>query len=178
MNNNNPLNVLAAWRTSNRVTEFFIENLPRELWSMKVPGAPRKTVRMIAGHIHNARCSWIKMIGRAYGIRPPKSVDRHRVSKAGLLRAFKQSSRGISELLKEGLNQGGKLKIQVPWANIPPDVVHFMAYMVAHEAHHRGQIILLAREAGHRLPPHITDGLWQWKQHNMESAAEGRHRKA
>ena len=48
--------LLAAWRTNNRVTVFLVEHLPHELWEATVPGAPRRTVRMIAGHIHNARC--------------------------------------------------------------------------------------------------------------------------
>src|SRR5947199_5315755 len=44
--------LLDAWRTNNRVTIFLVEHLPRELWGATVPGAPRRTVRMIAGHIH------------------------------------------------------------------------------------------------------------------------------
>lgn len=54
----------AAWRTNNRVTIFLIENLPKELWEATVPGAPRRTVRMIAGHMRNARCMWTKTLGR------------------------------------------------------------------------------------------------------------------
>ena len=57
--------VIATWKTSNRVTVFLLENLPAELWPMTVPGTSRRTVRMIAGHIHNARCMWIKIRRRS-----------------------------------------------------------------------------------------------------------------
>jgi hypothetical protein len=54
---------------------YLIENLPPELWSRTVPGIPRRTVRMIAAHIHNARCMWIKMMSRTMqtwaGMAPP-----------------------------------------------------------------------------------------------------------
>jgi len=44
-------------------------------------GAPRRTVRMIAGHIHNARCMWIKTLGKEHGIAVPGPVSRHKVGR-------------------------------------------------------------------------------------------------
>ncbi len=157
-----------VWRTNNRVTEYFFERLPTEIWSLKVPGAPRRSVRMIAGHLHNARCMWIKMIGRSYRVKAPASVDRRKVTRAQLLRALKRSNQGVIQLLRLGLRDGGVLRMKLPWANIPSDVGHFAAYLAVHEAHHRGQIILIAREAGHRLPREITAGVWQWKRRRRE----------
>ncbi len=170
--NNQRDNLLATWRTNNRVTEFLFEKLPSELWGMKIPGAPQRTIRMMAGHIHNARCMWIKMIGRQYGVKIPKRVDRRRVSRSVLLRALKRSNEGILDLLNAGLDNEGELKSSIPWMNIPSDVLHFMVYLVAHEAHHRGQIVLAARELGHRLPREITNGLWQWKRRFQETMKE------
>ena len=127
---------------SNRVTLFLFENLPSELWPMTVPGTSRRTVRMIAGHLHNARCMWIKMLGRGHGIRAPKSVSRHTVTRRELLPALRRSSDGIVELLELGINQGGRIPASgVAWLNLPVDVVHVLSYLVAHEGHHRGQIV-------------------------------------
>ena len=71
----------------------------------------------------------------------------------------------MEALLELGLaNQG-----QVPpskgyvWRNLSLDVGHVLTYFIAHEAHHRGQIVMVARQAGHRLPATTTAALWQWK---------------
>src|SRR5947208_2924718 len=90
--------LIAAWRTSHRVTVYLIENLPAELWPKIVPGSPRRTVRMIAAHIHNARCMWIKMLGAGHGIRVPRTVDGGGVRPSELSRALARSSEGIIRL--------------------------------------------------------------------------------
>ena len=163
--------LLGAWRTNNRVTVFLIENLPSGLWEATVPGAPRRTVRMIAGHMHNARCSWIKTLGHEHGIVTPKAVSRHKVGPKELIAALGRSSRGISNLLTLGCDHGGTLpsSSSYTWRNLPLDVAHVLTYFVAHEGHHRGQIVMLARQLGHRLPVEVTGGLWQWSRRSREA---------
>lgn len=159
--------LIAAWHTNNRVTTYLIENLPPDLWSMTVPGSPRRTVRMVAAHFHNSRCMWIKSLGKGYDIAVPQSVNIRTVRKAELTRALRRSSEGMIALIRLGIARGGSVPSAV-WQNFPTDLVHFLNYFVAHEAHHRGQLCLLARELGHRLPREVTDGLWQWKQRSRE----------
>lgn len=163
--------LLDAWRTNNRVTVFLVENLPIEIWEATVPGAPRRTVQMIAGHIHNARCMWIKTLGESHGIVVPRAVNRHKVMTKELIRALGQSSRGIISLLKLGFERGGTIPTSssYTWRNLPLDVAHVLTYFVAHEGHHRGQIVMLARQLGHRLPVEITGGLWHWSKRSRET---------
>jgi dienelactone hydrolase len=46
---------------------------------------------------------------------------------------------------------------------LPLDVGHVLTYFVAHEAHHRGQIVMVARQLKCRLSVSVTAGLWQWR---------------
>jgi uncharacterized damage-inducible protein DinB len=163
--------IFGTWRTNNRVTVFLVEHLPPGLWATAVPGAPRRTIRMIAGHLHNARCMWIKTLGQELGVTVPRSVDRRRVGRKELVLALERSSRGILRLLALGCEQGGRIPMAstYTWRNLPLDVGHVLAYFVAHEAHHRGQIVLAARALGQRLPSAVTVGLWQWTKRAAEA---------
>jgi uncharacterized damage-inducible protein DinB len=157
--------IVPAWQTNARVTRLVLANLPAAIWDHAIPGAPRRTPRMIAGHIHNARCMWVRTLGKPHGIRVPKPVDRRSVKKADLVRALRHSTAAIQELLRFGCAHGGRVPPTAAyvWRNLALDVGHILTYFVAHEGHHRGQLNLLAHQFGAPLPEAARNGLWQWK---------------
>ena len=97
--------IISTWKTNHRITCLLIENIPKELWIEKVPGIDRKSVRMIAGHIHNTRCMWIKMLGAKHRLTIPSGVNRFKVNPELLLSALGQSSKGLIDLIKSDLNK-------------------------------------------------------------------------
>lgn len=153
--------IIAAWRTNNRATTYLVEHLPPAVWSQQVPGIARLTVGMIAAHIHNSRCSWISNIGAAHGVAVPRLVDLRRVTPKQLVRALSRSSQGMIRLIELGIARGGRVP-RATWQNFPTDLEHFLSYFAAHEGHHRGQLIMVARQLGHRLPRTVAGGVWQW----------------
>ncbi len=163
--------LLAAWGTSQRVTTFLVERLPDPLWRAAIPGIPTRTVRSVAAHLHNARCRWVKTLGSEHGIALPARVDQRTVTPQELVTALEQSGRGIAALLELGNSHGGHVppsKVYT-WRNLPLDVEHVLTYFVAHEAHHRGQIVMAARQLGLRLPVSVTGGIWQFTTRHREA---------
>jgi len=157
--------LLAAWRTSCAATRWLVQHLPAPLWGASIPGLPSKTIRMVAAHLHNSRRSWTRTLGQEHGIAVPAGVDRRTVTRRALLAALRRSGEGIGSILELGLAHGGVVppSRRYVWRNLPLDVGHVLAYFVAHEAHHRGQIVMAAQQLGAGLPRDVTGELWQWQ---------------
>ena len=167
--------ILASWRTNSRATAYLIEHLPAALWNETIPGTTARTVRMVAAHLHNSRAQWIRTLGREHGIVAPALVNPRKVTRAQLLVALRGSAKGLEALLRLGLAAGGHVPPSrgYVWRNLPLDVGHVLTYFVAHEGHHRGQLVLVARQLGHRLPSSVSGGLWQWTTFVREFTPQG-----
>jgi uncharacterized damage-inducible protein DinB len=153
-----------AWTTIHAATVHLVEGVPREIWGAAAPNLPRRTIRSIAAHLHNSRRLWIRTLGEEHGIGPPERVDPLRVTRRALVSALNRSSAGMVQLFELGVKNGGALPMTrlYTWRNLPLDLDHVLAYFSAHEGHHRGQIVMLARQIGRPLPREVLDGLWQF----------------
>lgn len=164
--------LLDAWRINDRVTTFLVEQIPPELWRAALSRSPRRSVRSIAAHLHNSRCMWMKGLGgRAY-LSIPAHVNRLTATPRAVSAALRRSGAQILRMLEAALANGGEfphVSSRFVWGAWPRNATLFTAYAVSHEAHHRGQILLMARELGQRLPPPVVTGLWQWSSRLKES---------
>src|SRR5262249_7029244 len=129
--------LVQAWRTNNTVNIALMQQIAPTLWRAEIPGIPKRTIRAVAAHVHNSRCSWIKTLGTEHGIIAPARVNHHRVAPSALVAALERSGAGIEALLRLGLANDGVVppSRRYVWRNLPLDVTHVLTYFVAHEAH-------------------------------------------
>jgi len=60
------------------------------------------------------------------------------------------------------------------WTQTWPAGSAMFGYMFSHEAHHRGQIVMLAYQLGYRLPNRAAYGIWFWNKLWKQQGFAGR----
>jgi uncharacterized damage-inducible protein DinB len=153
--------LLRAFATNDRINCFLVENLDEKTWRAHPPGGEGRTIGAIVSHMHNARLMWMKMLGHRTNL--PAGLKFRTATRAQALRALPQSSKAIMALMRESLEGSGRLR------HFPPDVAGFFTYMISHDAHHRGQILMLLRQLGYRPPVNVRCGVWFWSKRNREA---------
>jgi len=158
-----------------RMNQMLIEHLDPAAWRAKLPAKPRGDVRTIAAiftHLHNVRTKWIRLT--APHLKVPAQLNRANCTPRQARAGLAESAARCAEMLAEALDGGGRVErfLRDGWARPWPVGPEMLCYMLAHEAHHRGQVCMLAHQLGFPLPGKVTSGLWNWEKLWRESGAE------
>jgi uncharacterized damage-inducible protein DinB len=156
-----------------RMNQMILEQLDPAAWNAKPPGKGR-SIAAIFTHVHNVRTKWIRLT--APHLKVPRQLQRAdctpRQARAGLA----ESAARCQQMLAEALaGSGGRIKrfVRDGWARPWPVGPEILCYMLAHEAHHRGQVLMLAHQLGYPLPKPVMYGLWNWEKLWKDSGAPG-----
>jgi uncharacterized damage-inducible protein DinB len=152
--------LLTAFDTNDRINHYLIESLPAESWRAGPPAGKGRDIASIVAHMHNVRVMWLKAAGGKPSPerdrKTPEQLDRLKVTPAQARKGLAESRAAIHEVLKTSLAAAGRIK------GFRPDAAGFVGYLIAHDAHHRGQITMLARQAGHPISQKAMFGMWEW----------------
>jgi uncharacterized damage-inducible protein DinB len=147
--------LLESYAVNERINQYLLENLPDAAWDIAPPGGKGRTIAAIVAHMHNVRHMWLAVAAKGKPL--PDKLDRATVTKKEAMESLAESAKCCGALLAESLEHPeGRVK------NFRPDVVGMFSYLISHDAHHRGQICVLARQLGHTLPKQATFGMWEW----------------
>jgi uncharacterized damage-inducible protein DinB len=148
--------------TNERLNQILLSNLDPSIWKAQPPGKVR-TIAAIFTHIHNIRTKWIRL--SAPHLKIPAQLNRAHCTQKQASTALAQSAATCEHMLSEALTPNGRVKKfrRDSWGSPWPAGPEMLCYMLAHEAHHRGQVCMLAHQLGFPLPNKITSDLWNWE---------------
>ena len=158
---------------NDRTNQMLIERLAPAAWSAKPPGKVRN-IAAIFTHMHNVRTKWIRLT--APHLKVPKQLSRAHCTPRQARAALAESAARCEEMLAEALG-GSEGRIEKfrrdGWGQPWPVGPEMLCYMLSHEAHHRGQVCMLAHQLGFPLSNEVTSGLWNWEKLWKECGAPG-----
>jgi uncharacterized damage-inducible protein DinB len=148
---------------NDRMNQMLIERLDPSVWRAKPPGKVR-SIAAIFTHMHNVRTKWVRLT--APHLKVPRQLDRAHCTPQQAREGLAESAARCSEMLAGALDGGnGRIEkfLRDGWARPWPPGPEMLCYMVSHEAHHRGQVCMLAHQLGFPLPVDVASGIWNWE---------------
>ncbi|HUB77975.1 MAG TPA: DinB family protein [Bryobacteraceae bacterium] len=156
--------LVESFAVNERMNQLLLEHLDPRAWRRQLPGIRTRTIAAMFSHVHNIRRKWLRL--SAPHLTLPAQLERSRLTQEQARAALAESGARCCDMLTEALAEpGGRIPefrrdaLAKPWAA----GAAMVAYMISHEAHHRGQACLLAHQLGYPLPGPAAWGLWQWE---------------
>jgi len=149
--------LLESWRTNNRINLLLIDKISDE--GMKCTLSKRggrNVVRQFA-HLHNVRL-WQLQNRRAKDLAEGlhKFETKEEPNKKALAKHLKASADAVETFLHECAHEEGNRRC------FKKGVVAYLSYLVAHESHHRGNMLLTLKECGHSLDKATRYAICDW----------------
>lgn len=161
--------LVESYAVNERMNQIVLEHLDPAAWRARLPGGqlPKsrgRTIAAIFAHVHSVRRKWLRLT--APHIELPAALNHSKCTQKQAKAALAESAARCSEMIAEALCESdGRVKtfLRDGWAKPWPAGPDMVAYMIAHDAHHRGQVCMLAHQLGFPLPVKVGAGMWGWE---------------
>jgi uncharacterized damage-inducible protein DinB len=141
---------LETWRRHAEILMDLLDAVPRGGMRAVPTGSRGRDVSAQFAHLDRVRRGWLHL--HATGARPKLDrIDKDKPpTKAQLRKALKASTKEVEQYLGQALRGHAKTRM---FGRKP---VRWLGYLIAHESHHRGQILLALKQSDKKLPEEIA----------------------
>lgn len=146
--------LLDTWRIHHRINLYLLDAIADEALGDVAPTKGR-SVRQHIAHLHNVRLMWLKSAAPDLLAGLDKLESDADLPREALRSALEASAAAVEALLARALEEG-RVK------GFKPHPAAFLGYLVSHESHHRGQVMLALKAGGHMVDRKVQYGLWEW----------------
>lgn len=147
--------LVETWNIHDRINRYLLAAVPEEALGF-VSASKGRTVGEQVAHIHNVRLMWLKEAAPQLFAGLSKIEKGTTLTIGNLASALEASGAAIAQLITDRQADGARVK------GFKPHTTAFVGYLISHESHHRGQIVLTLKQAGHPVDKKTAFGLWEW----------------
>ncbi len=145
--------LIETFTINNRINLYLLNAIAEENLPDISPSKGRNVGEQFA-HIHNVRLMWLQSAAPQL-LEDLTKIEKGTITKQILITALTDSGRAMEKMLEECFAQN-RVK------GFKPHPEGFVGYIIAHEAHHRGQINLILKLCGHAVGKSTMFGMWEW----------------
>jgi uncharacterized damage-inducible protein DinB len=146
--------LIDSWEINNRINIYLLNSIDDDKLEAKLMNKGRSAGEQLA-HLHNVRLMWLQVSAPELLKKVKKIEKENSHDKKLIVKSLEQSGKVMAEFLKSAF-EAGKVK------GFKPHPEAFLSYLIAHEAHHRGQVLLALKSNGVKLDQKIIYGMWEW----------------
>ncbi len=147
--------LLETWVIHDRINLYLLDAVEASSLTDLSASKGRNVGEQFA-HIHNVRLMWLKAAAPDLLKGLTKVEGTQTRDKKVLRNSLAASADAIKSLLSKSAQTDGKVK------GFKPHALAFLGYLISHESHHRGQIALSLKQAGHPVDKKTLYGIWEW----------------
>jgi uncharacterized damage-inducible protein DinB len=139
---------------NNRANLMLLDALTGE--QLAYTGSPRaRSIGDQFAHLHNVRLMWLEASGPET-LKGLSKIAKGEATKPGLRAALEASAGAFAGVIGEA-ERAGRMR------GYKRGPAAFCGYALAHEGHHRGEIILHLKYAKMPVDREVTYAIWEWE---------------